>query len=70
MEYYQLIDYIFRPSDRALKEIGNYAEIFSNIMRKKVKIMQKRRQIMRTILKLIKLFPWLFPVLHTLTSYR
>ena len=50
----------------------NYAEIFSNIMWKKVKIMQKRRQIMRKILKLIKLFPWLFPVfeIHMLMSYR
>ena len=39
----------------------NYAEIFSYIMRMKVMIMQKRRQIMRKFLKLIKLFPcWLF----------
>ena len=38
----------------------NYAEIFGNIMRKKVPIMQKSRQITQKLLKLIKLFPWLF----------
>ena len=38
----------------------NYAEIWGNIMRKKVTIMQKRRQIMRKFLKLIGLFPWFF----------
>ena len=49
-----------RPSDRVRKKIENYAEIFSNIMWKKVPIMQKRCQIMQKFLKLIKLFPWLF----------
>ena len=39
----------------------NYAEIFSQIMRKRVSIMRKKSQIMRKFLKLIKLFPWLFP---------
>ena len=38
-----------RPSDRVRKKMENYGEIFSNIMRKKVMIIQK----------LIKLFPWL-----------
>ena len=38
----------------------NYAEIFGNIMQKKVTILWKRRQIMQKFLKLIKLFPWLF----------
>ena len=52
---------IFRPSDRVQKKMENYAEIFGNIMRKKVTIMRKRRQIMRKFVKLIKLFPWLFP---------
>ena len=39
----------------------NYAEIFSNIMRKKVTIMRKKPQIVQKFRKLIKLFPWLFP---------
>ena len=39
----------------------NYAEIFGNIMWKKVTIMQKKHKIMEKFLKLIKLFPWLFP---------
>ena len=42
-----------RPSDRVRKKMENYAEIFGNIMRKKVRIMRKRRQIMRKFLKLI-----------------
>ena len=37
------------------------AEIFSQIMRKRVSIMRKKCQIMRKFLKLIKLFPRLFP---------
>ena len=43
----------------------NYAEIFGNIMQKKVTIMRK-------FLKLIKLFPWLFPMyeMYMLTSYQ
>ena len=39
----------------------NYAEIFGQIMWKRVPIMQKKCQIMRKFLKLIKLFPRLFP---------
>ena len=39
----------------------NYAEIFGQIMRKRVSIMRKKCQIMRKFLKLIKLFPRLFP---------
>ena len=42
------------------KKMENYAEIFGNIMQKKVTIMRKRRQIMQKFLTLIKLFPWLF----------
>ena len=34
-----------RPSDRVRKKMENYAEILGNIMRKKVTIMRKRRQI-------------------------
>ena len=49
-----------RPSDRVQKKMENYAEISGNIMRRKVTIMQKRWQIMRKFLKIIKLFPWLF----------
>ena len=47
-------------SDRVRKKMENYAEIFGNIMRKKVTIMRKRCQIMQKFLKLIKLSPWLF----------
>ena len=36
-----------RASDRVRKKITNYAEIFRNIMRKKVLIMRKTRWIMR-----------------------
>ena len=49
-----------RPSDRVRKKMENYAQIFDNIVWKKVTIMQKKSQIMRKFLKLIKLFPWLF----------
>ena len=38
-----------RASDRVRKKITNYAEIFRNIMRKKVSIMWKTRWIMRKI---------------------
>ena len=38
-----------RASDRVRKKITNYAEIFRNIMRKKVLIMRKTRRIMRKI---------------------
>ena len=41
---------LIRPSDRVRKKMENYAEIFGNIMQKKVTIMQKRRQIMRKFL--------------------
>ena len=41
-------------SDRVQKKMENYVETFSNIMQRKVTIMRK-------FLKLIKLFPWLFP---------
>ena len=40
---------ICRASDRVRKKITNYAEIFRNIMRKKVLIMWKTRWIMRKI---------------------
>ena len=40
-----------RPSDRVWKKMKNYAEIFGNIMWKKVTIMQERRQIMQKFLK-------------------
>ena len=52
----------WRPSDRVRKTVENYVEILGNIMRKKVTIMQKRRQIMWEFVKLTKLFPWLFPM--------
>ena len=39
-----------RPSDRVRKKMENYAEIIGNIMRKKVTIMRKRRQIMQKFL--------------------
>ena len=45
---------ICRPSDRVRKKTENYAEIFGNIMRKKVTIMRKRRQIMRKFLQFNK----------------
>ena len=51
----------YRPSDRVRKKMENYVKIFGNIMRKRVTIMQKKCQIMQKFLKLIKLFPWLFP---------
>ena len=46
----------------------NYAEIFGNIMRKKVTIMPKRRQIIQKFLKINyrKLFPWLFQTKYML----
>ena len=47
------------------KKMENYAEIFGSIVQKKVMIMWKRRQIMRKFLKLIKSFPWLFPLYKT-----
>ena len=61
-----------RPSDRVRKKKrGNYVEILSNIMRKKVMIMRKRRQIMLKFLTLIQLFPWLFKgIKYSLTSYQ
>ena len=40
---------LYRASDRVRKKITNYAEIFRNIMRKKVLIMRKTRWIMRKI---------------------
>ena len=40
-----------RQSDRVQKKMENYAEIFGNIMRTKVTIMRKRRQIMGKFLK-------------------
>ena len=49
-QLYTFYEGFCRPSDGVRKKMENYAEIFSNIMRKKVMI----------ILKLIKLFPWLF----------
>ena len=42
-----------RPSDRVRKKMENYAEIFCNIMWKKMTIMRKRQQIMRKFLKII-----------------
>ena len=42
---------IDRPSDRVRKKMENYVENFGNIMRKKVTITRKRRQIMRKFLK-------------------
>ena len=39
----------FRASDRVRKKITNYAEIFRNIMRKKVSIIRKTSWIMRKI---------------------
>ena len=49
----------------------NYAEIFGNIMRKKVAIMRKKSQIMRKFPKLMKLFPLFFQrIKYMLTSYR
>ena len=41
--------YLDRASDRVRKKITNYAEIFRNVMRKKVLIMRKTRWIMRKI---------------------
>ena len=38
-----------RASDRVRKKVTNYAEIFRNIMGKKVLIMRKTRWIMRKI---------------------
>ena len=49
--------YFDRPSDRVRKKMENYAEIFGNIMRKKVTIMWKRCQIMQKFVKLMQLFP-------------
>ena len=49
-----------RPSDRVQKKMENYAKIFGNIMWKKVRIMQKRRQIMQKFLKLNKVVPLAF----------
>ena len=40
---------LYRASDRVRKKITNYAEIFRNIMQKKVLIMRKTRWIMRKI---------------------
>ena len=61
-----------RPSDKVRKNMENYAEILDNIMQKKVTIMRKRRQIMWKFVKLIKLFPWLFPTykVHVYISPR
>ena len=44
-----LVCQLNRASDRVRKKITNYAEIFRNIMRKKVLIMRKTRWIMRKI---------------------
>ena len=54
------VDLIDRPSDRVRKKTENYAEIFGNIMRKKVTIMRKRRQIMRKFLQFNKNAPMAF----------
>ena len=51
---------IVRPSDRVRKKSENYAEIFGNIMRKKVTIMWKRRQIMRKFLQFNNVAPMAF----------
>ena len=51
---------LFRPSDRVRKKSENYAEIFGNIMRKKVTIMWKRRQIMRKFLQFNNVAPMAF----------
>ena len=40
-----------RPSDRVQKKMENYAEIFGNVMRRKLTILQKRHQIMGKFLK-------------------
>ena len=42
---------VFRPSDRVQKKMENYAEIFGNVMRRKLTILQKRHQIMWKFLK-------------------
>ena len=52
--------YNYRPSDRVRKKSENYAEIFGNIMRKKVTIMWKRRQIMRKFLQFNNVAPMAF----------
>ena len=49
-----------RPSYRVRKKSENYAEIFGNIMRKKVTIMWKRRQIMRKFLQFNNVAPMAF----------
>ena len=57
--------YSVRPSDRVRNKMKNYAEIFGNIIQKKVTIMRKRRQIMQNFfLKVDKVVP------YKLTSYR
>ena len=60
-----------RPSDRVRKKMENHAEIFGNIMRKKVTIMRKKSQIMRKFPKLMKSFPLFFQrIKYMLTCYR
>ena len=54
------LQYMYRPSDRVRKKSENYAEIFGNIMRKKVTIMWKRRQIMRKFLQFNNVAPMAF----------
>ena len=50
-----MINMYSRASDRVRKKITNYAEIFRNIMRKKVLIMRKTRWIMRKIFGSLRL---------------
>ena len=53
------------------KKMKNYAEIFGNIMRKKVTIMRKRRQIMWIFLHYRSYFLGFFErIKYSLTSYR
>ena len=49
-----------RLSDRVRKKMENHAEIFGNIIQKKVTIMQKSCQIMRKFLKLHQVVPLAF----------
>ena len=49
-----------RPSDRVQEKMENNAEIFGNIVWKKVMVMWKRCQIMRKFLKFMKFVPLAF----------
>ena len=57
-----------RPSDRVRKKMKNYAEIFGNIMWKKVTIIAEKTPEYAEISKLIKLFPWLFQTYKILVN--